>query len=66
MVIRIHASPPGGPPADIRLVNRYLTYFFRFPHGFLAGGAAKIVLSHIQSPGRDLLVAIGKGLGAAS
>src|SRR5258708_456088 len=38
-------------PVDVRLVNRYLTYFFRFPHGFLAGGAARIIPSHIQPPG---------------
>src|SRR5260370_22077269 len=64
IVRRIHASRAGGPPVDIRLVNRYLTYFFRFPHGFLAGGAARILLSHIQSPGRDSTGCVRQGIGS--
>ena len=39
---KICASPPRRPVAIFRLVNKYLTYFLRFPRGFLARCAARI------------------------
>src|SRR5258708_29716532 len=51
--VRIYASPPSAAPVDIRLVNRYLTYFLGFPHRFSARGTARIVLRHNKSPSRE-------------
>jgi hypothetical protein len=63
---RIRVSPPGRLSVNFPIVNRYLTYFIGFTHGFLACAAAKLLPQTQLVTYQEPDIAIRNGLGAAT